>query len=117
VKNVSVALVGLFVVTIATPASADDAVTSFNRNQARYDKTEKYILPPNTAALQAKLASNYADCQAALRELSWNYVESFYYCSWRHGHMNPLGGRAGKALVATGFGERANAPVYTANDR
>lgn len=63
------------------------------------------------AELQAKLVSNYADCQVSLRELSWNYMESFYYYSWRHGHMNPLGGRPGRALVATGFGERANSPV------
>ena len=116
-RYMSFALAGLFVVTIAAPASADDAVTvPMARNQARYDGTNteqasKYFPSQREAELQAKLGANYADCQASLRELSWNYVESFYYCSWRHGHMNPLGGRSGKAVVATGFGERANGPV------
>jgi len=101
------AVAGLFVVTIAAPASADDGV--MGRNQARYEGTNtaqasKYFPAEKAAELQAKLMSDYAGCQASLRELSWNYVESYYYCSWRHGHMNPLGGRPGKAIVATGFG-------------
>ena len=109
-KYVSFALAGLFVVTIAAPASADDGAMGFNRNQARYEfsgtkaeQTSKYFPPQKAAELHLKLVSNYTGCQETLRELSWNDPESYYYCSWLHFNMSHKGGRGVKALVTTGF--------------
>jgi hypothetical protein len=103
-------LAGLLIATIAAPACADDGALGYNRNQARYEfadtKTEptsKYFPTRKVAELYVKLASNYAGCRDTLRELGWNDPESYYYCSWRHDHMIPLGGRPGKGVVATGF--------------
>ena len=110
VKYMSFALAGLFVVTVAAPASADDGAMGFNRNQARYEfagtkaeQTSKYFPSQKMAELHVQLVSNYAGCQETLPKLGWNDLESYYYCSWLHSHMTPLGGRPGKALVATGF--------------
>jgi hypothetical protein len=110
VKYMSFALASLFVVTIAAPASAGDGALGFNRNQAHYEdvgtgteQTSKYFPPQKAAVLYAKLGSDYAGCQETLRELGWNDPERYYYCSWRHNQMIPLGGRPGKGVVATGF--------------
>ena len=107
-KYVSFALAGLFVVTIAAPASADNGTIS--RNQARYEfaganaeQTSKYFPPQKAAELRVKLVSNYAGCQETVHKLGWNDQESFYYCSWLHFNMSPKGGRGVKALVTTGF--------------
>jgi hypothetical protein len=102
----SVALAGLFVVTIAAPASADDRATSFGRNQAHYDGTEqtsKYFPTQKVEGLYAKLGTDYSSCQEALSELGWNDPERYYYCSWRHNHYRNYGGRPGKAIMVTGF--------------
>jgi hypothetical protein len=110
VKYMSFALAGLFVVTIAAPASADDGAMGFNRNHARYEfagakaeQTSKYFPPQKAAELHLKLVSNYTGCQETLRELAWNDPESYYYCSWLHNHITVMGGRPGKAAAVTGF--------------
>jgi hypothetical protein len=111
VKYMSFALAGLFVVTIAAPASADaGAMGVLNRNQARYEfagttaeQTSKYFPPQKAAELHVKLMSSYTDCQETLPKLGWNDQESFYYCSWLHFNTSPKGGRGVKALVTTGF--------------
>jgi hypothetical protein len=112
----SFALAGLFVATIAAPASAGDGSTYFAsqkeveyfppQKKAEYFPSRKqaeYFPPQKAAELHVKPVSNYTGCQGTLRELGWNDPESYYYCSWLHSHMRPNGGRAGKALVATGF--------------
>ena len=106
VKYMSVTLAGLFVVIIAARASADDV--AMPRNRANYDginteQASKYFPAQKATELHAKLASNYDGCASSLRELGWNDVEIFYYCSWRHGHMDTHGGRPGKAAAVTGF--------------
>jgi hypothetical protein len=79
VKYMSFALAGLFVVTIAAPASADDGATGFNRNQAHYEfepgQASKYFAPQKAAELHLKLAANYTGCKEALHELGWNNPE------------------------------------------
>ena len=108
VEYMSFALAGLFVVTIAAPASAD--VGTISRNQARYEsagtkaeQASKYFPPQKAAELHVKLMSSYTDCQETLPKLGWNDQESFYYCSWLHFNISPKGGRGVKALVTTGF--------------
>jgi hypothetical protein len=78
VKCMSFALAGLFVVTIAAPASADDSTIGSNRNQARYEfagtkaeQTSKYFPSQKAAELHLKLVSNYTGCRETLRELVW----------------------------------------------
>jgi hypothetical protein len=108
----SFALAGLFVVTIAAPASADDGATGglINRNQAHYEfagtkaeQASKYFPPQKAAELHVKMMSSYTDCEETLPKLGWNDQESFYYCSWLHFNISPKGGRGVKALVTTGF--------------
>ena len=109
-KHISLAFAGLFVVTIAAPASADDDAMRFTRNRAHYEfsgtepeQASKYMPPQKETDLHVKLASNYAGCQEALRELGWNDPERYYYCSWRHNHFRNYGGRAGKSVMVSGF--------------
>jgi hypothetical protein len=110
VKYLSFALAGLFVATIAAPASADDSAMGYNRNYARYEfagtKTEpgsKYFPLQKASGLHGRLVSNYTGCQGTLRELSWNDIEAYYYCSWLHNHMTGTGGRPGRAIIVSGF--------------
>jgi hypothetical protein len=72
-KFMSFALAGLFVVTLAAPARADDV--------------SKYFTPQKKAELVAKYKANYAGCAEAMREVGWNSLEIYAGCSWRHSHM------------------------------
>ena len=71
-KYMSSALAGLFIVSLAAPASADDA---------------SYFTPQKNAELRAKYAASYAGCAEAMRETGWTTLESYGGCSWRHSQM------------------------------
>jgi hypothetical protein len=72
-KFMSSALAGLFVVTLAASARADDV--------------SKYFPPQKMAELGAKYRANYIGCLDALRELGHDSLELYGGCSWRHSHM------------------------------
>ena len=73
-KYMSLALAGLFIVSLAAPATADDA-------------SNPYFTPQKNAELRTKYAASYAGCAEAMRETGWNTWESYGGCSWRHSHM------------------------------
>jgi hypothetical protein len=112
----SFALAGLFVATIAAPASAGDGSKYFAsqkeveyfppQKKAEYFPSQKeaeYFPPQKAAELHVKLVSNYTGCEETLHELGWNDPERYYYCSWLHNHITVMGGRPGKAAAVTGF--------------
>jgi hypothetical protein len=67
------ALAGLFVVTSAAPASADDS--------------QPYFPPQKIAEMRAMHRSSYAGCLEVKREIGWRSEESYFGCSWLHSHM------------------------------
>jgi hypothetical protein len=71
---ISLALAGLFVVSLAAPATADDA-------------SNPYLTPQKIAELRAKYRASYDGCVEAMREVGWNSLEIYAGCSWRHSHM------------------------------
>ena len=73
-KYMSLALAGLFVVSLAAPATADDA-------------SNPYFTAQKTAELRAKHEASYTGCAEAVRAVGWNTWESYGWCSWRHSHM------------------------------
>jgi hypothetical protein len=79
-KFMSFALAGLFVVTLAAPARADDV--------------SKYFPPKKQAEMVAKYNANYNGCLDTLRELGYDSMELYGGCSWRHNHMRFTNRRA-----------------------
>jgi hypothetical protein len=78
----SLVLVGLFVMTIAAPASADDA--------------SKYFPPQRVAEDLAMYKASYTGCLEWKREYGWNSREAYVGCSWFHSYMR-ANGRVGRA--------------------
>jgi len=74
----SLALAGLFIVSLVAPATADDA-------------SNPQFTPQKIVERQAKWRANYNGCAEAMRETGWNSLEIYGVCSWRHTHMRIWG--------------------------
>ena len=68
------ALAGLFVVSLAAPANADDS--------------QSYVPPQKIAKLRVMDRSGYNGCIEVKREIGRRSEESYFGCSWTYNHMS-----------------------------